>query len=251
MQHTTPTLRLRPQFEALLSDYKPAPQSLELLTKTPLVLLNAPSGAGRNTVINELVKTGRYHFLISDTTRPPRYNDGVLEQSGGPYWFKTEQQVLDGLRAGRYIVPELIHGQQVSGINITEFERAQSEQKIAINEVEIGGIKEALTLKSDTIAIILLPPSFDEWLARMDGRTQATQDERMRRLQTAVRIFTEALAHPGFCFVVNHELAKTVSYIDNLVQKGGKADPAHQSHGRMLVKQLLSDTLSYLELARS
>lgn len=156
-------LRLFSQFEAALRDYHYSDRAKEILAQTKLVLLVGATASGRNTTIRELLKTDRYHFIISDTTRAPRKNNGVMEQNGVEYFFRSEEQMLEEIQNGEFLEAEIIHGRQVSGISIRELEKANQEHRIAINDVDIGGIQNVMALKPDTIPILMLPPSFDIW----------------------------------------------------------------------------------------
>ncbi len=59
-----------------------------------------------------------------------------LEYDGESYWHITEDQFLDGLRDGRYIEAAIIHGQQVSGSNIIEYEKARDAGKITLKDID-------------------------------------------------------------------------------------------------------------------
>ena len=56
--------------------------SKALLAQTKFVMLSAISASGRNTIIEELLKTDQFYPVVSDTTRKKRINDGVEEESG-------------------------------------------------------------------------------------------------------------------------------------------------------------------------
>jgi guanylate kinase len=215
------------------------------LAETPFVALTAPTSTGRNTIIDELVKTGRYHFIVSDTTRPPRYNDGILEQDGVRYHFKTEDDILAGIKQGAYIEAEVIHDQQVSGQSISEVEAAHKEGKIAINEVDIGGALKMKLLKPDVTAILVLPPSFEEWLKRIHKRTEVSDVELKRRLKRAVELLDTALKYDYFIFVINDNFHEAVGVVDRLVREG-KHDKNAEAKSRLLAKKLHNKTLRYL-----
>lgn len=242
----TPSLTRRAEFEALLRDYHMSDRALQVLAKTPLVTLLGPSGTGRNTIIRELVKTGHYHFIVSDTTRPPRYNDGVLEQNGVEYFFRSEEEMLADIRAGEFVEAEVIHGQQVSGTSIREIERAHQEGAITIADLDLIGAITMARLKPDAISIVLLPPSFKEWLHRMQKRTKVTDIELRNRLETAVRIYTSVLQEDFFTFVINDDLEMAIQSIDAIARLH-IVDAAAQAQARDLVVELLRDTQAYLE----
>jgi len=232
-------------FTKALADYHISEASKQILKETTLVLLTAPAAGGRNTIIRELLKTGDYHFIVSDTTRKPRVNDGKPERDGVEYWFRSEKEMLDDIHAGKFLEAEIIHGQQVSGISMRELQKARDEQKIAINEVDIGGAHAIKQAKPDTISVIVLPPTFEEWQRRFKARGAMAEDEHRRRLHTAVRIFEDALNHDYFNFIINDHVVNSSVAINELV-RSGEANPEEQAKGRALAERLYAETKLYL-----
>src|SRR5438309_1023704 len=112
------------EFKAVLDKYHVSDAAKTKLEGLKLVLMLAPTSGGRNTIIKRQLQTGNYYYIVSDTTRPPRVNDGALEQNGNEYWFRTEDEILADLKTGSFLEAELIHDQQVSGISIRELEKA-------------------------------------------------------------------------------------------------------------------------------
>lgn len=236
-------LEYRPEFEKILKNYKLSAEAESLLAKLSLVLLAGPSAAGRNTIIERLITGGDYRYIVSDTTRKPRVNDGVKEKNGINYWFREERELLEDLKRGAFLEAEVIHEQQVSGISMRELEKAYESNKTAITEVEIGGFINILNLKPDTFGIFVLPPSFDIWLERLKLRGEMPKEEVRSRLKTGVRIFNEALARKDATIVVNVRIEDTVDEIDTVVKKQSKLDKAY---GLKTAAKLLSDTESFL-----
>lgn len=205
-----------------LRDYLPSDTACRLLESTPLALLVGPSGSGRNSLIQRLLATGRYEFVISDTTRQPRTNDGVKEQNGREYWFASESRFLRGLRAGRYLAAELIHGQQVSGISMDELRRVQATGRTGITDADIGGAARLKKLKTDLPIIMVLPPDFNEWRRRLLGRGTMPADEYKRRLKTALTIYDlAAQPPPGYAALINDNLEEAALRLDRLIKDGG------------------------------
>ncbi len=232
------------EFKRVLAHYHISDESKQILENTKLALLLAPSGGGRNTVIRQLIKTGKYHFIVSDTTRKPRVNDGVKEQNGVEYWFRSEEEVLTDLQTGKFLEAELIHDQQISGISVRELQKAQEEKRIAITDVDMGGLHNIVQAKPDVKAILVLPPSFEEWQKRMLNRGAMTPNEHRRRLETAVKIFTTALEHDYFRFVINDKLDRAVEQIETITAETKAVD---QDDGRKLAEELLDNTKKHLK----
>lgn len=247
LNNEVPKLEHKQEFQELLKDYRPSAEAIQALKNTRVVALNGPSSTGRNTVIRELLKTDDYYFIVSDTTRPRRYNDGVLEQDGREYFFRKEGDLLSDLRDGRFIESEIIHNQQVSGVSIREVEKAHELNKTAIADMEIEGVINLSRLKPDTIVIIFVPPSFNEWVSRINNRGKLSDDELYNRFQTATKLFKLSLPKDNFHFVINDQIGPTVDYVNNLV-KNGTGDPEAETQARELAKQLHAEIADYLKI---
>lgn len=236
------------EFKEVLETYHVSDSAKTTLEDLTLVLLLGPTSSGRNTIMKHQIQTGNYTYIVSDTTRDPRSNDGVLETNGNEYWFRTEEEVLADLNAGQFLEAELIHDQQVSGISIRELEKVKSQNKIAITDVDLGGMHKIMMAKPDTIAVMVLPPSFEEWQRRLSGRGHMPAHEQKRRLETASKIFEDGLKHNYYHFVISDNIEQSAEIIDALVK--GQSNP-HQGRGPGLLQQMneqLHQKLSILDL---
>ena len=228
-------------FRKILSNYAPADEAIAVLGSIELVILLGVSGSGRNTIIDTLVETGRYHFILSDTTRPPKIRDGMLEQDGVQYHFRSEGDVLQDLKDGKFLEAEVLHNQQVSGISIRELERARQSGKIPINEVDIAGTVNILKVKPDTKMFFIVPPSYNEWIHRLTTREDMSQQELNNRMDTAVRVLETGLSSNHFQFVLNDTPGRAALVIDGQVTSG-LIDDNYNSLAREVARQLLQDT---------
>lgn len=226
------------EFKTILENYSAAEGARAVLDGLSFVAILGPASVGKNTIINELRNTGRYFFIVSDTTRPPRVNDGVLEQNGEHYFFVSEEQMLSGLRQGRYLEAEIIHGQQVSGMSLRELEKAKASGKCAITDMDIGGAIHLHGVKPDARVVLLVPPSFSEWQRRLATRSAMPEDERLRRMQTAAKMLEYAMAHDYFQFVITKDVSQSVHAVD-AIAAGGPSP--HQKEGRALAAELLNE----------
>lgn len=233
------------EFQAVLANYHISETSKHTLAETKLALLAAPTSAGRNTIIHELVKTGEFEFIVSDTTRQPRINDSILEQDGVNYWFKSEAKVLNDLKTGKFLEAAIIHNQQVSGISIRELKRIHDSGKIGTTDIEIIGVHNIMRAKPDAFAIFVMPPSFKEWQRRLKHRGPMSDAEYRRRLESAVEEFKAALNKPYYSFVVNDTIQNAVKEIQEIVHEG-KLSAEEQTRGRALATELLQETERFL-----
>ncbi len=226
------------EFENVLKNYHVSSSAQKVLNETKVVLCDAATAAGRNTVINELLKTDKYYYIVSDTTRKPRKNNGVLEENGKVYWFRTEEEMLDDLKAGKLVEAEIIHKQQVSGISIREIAVACDLDKIAITDVDRIGVKSVRSVKSDAICLFFIPPSYEIWQQRLKERGNMDPQEYERRMQTAILEYENALKNDFYYFVINNELDETVKAVDKIIH--GEVEEKYQQNAREIASNILS-----------
>lgn len=242
---TEVVLRNKEEFRKLLDNYRISEESSAKLQKVRMAVFSGLAASGRNTIINKLIETGLYHFLISDTTRPPKLRDGKMEQDGVNYHFVTEEQFLDNLKNGRVIEAELIHEQQVSGTMVSEVLYAADLNKIALAEVEYLGANNIARANPSAVMIGLVPPSYDEWLRRFTSREEISQEELYNRLRTAKKVLQNFLDKPFYRIVVNDDLAQAVHKVRRIIEDGN-SDQAEQLAGHKVVERILLELDSEL-----
>jgi guanylate kinase len=233
------------EFREVLARYQLSNEAVQTLKDIQLALLVGPSSSGRNTIINELVKSGRYHVVVSDTTRQPRVNNGILEEDGREYWFRSEADVLADLQAGKFLEAAIIHNQQVSGMSIRELQQVTKEHKVGIDEIEIVGADNAHALVPSAQLLFIVPPSFDEWITRMNARGELPADETKRRLESAVIEIETALSRDYFTFVVNDTFLQATKRVDVIIRERNTT-VEDQEHAREVARQVLTDTREFL-----
>lgn len=233
------------EFRKVLASYQPSDETRQILRQTHVVLLVGPSSCGKNTIINKLLESGEYRYVVSDTTRQPRVNNGVQEQDGREYWFRSEEDILEDLKAGKFLEAAIIHDQQVSGVSVRELKAATDSNKIAINEIEVVGADHVHALSPEAKFLFVMPPSFDEWMVRMSVRGELPEDEMKRRLESAIEEIVTALDRDFYTFVINDTFAHAARHVDALIH--GKTDtPEDQEAARMVAREILDDTQKYL-----
>lgn len=234
------------EFQKVLADYHTSSSSKKILNDTKLALLVAPTSSGRNTIMRELVKTDEYHYIVSDTTRRPRKNDGVMEQNGVEYWFRSEGDILNDLRDGKFLEAAIIHNQQVSGISVRELKKAHEQHKVALTDIEIAGVETIIQQKPDTMAFFVLPPSFDEWQNRLTHRGHMSRAEMRRRMESALAELGHALEKPYYTFVINDTVQGALEKIHTCTMLG-EVDPYQQNSAKIVAEQLYMSTKRYLD----
>lgn len=230
-------LRNKEAFKKVLKDYAPSTEARQLLANMPLVILQGISGSGRNTLIDYLVQDGTFHQILSDTTRPPKLRNGIMERNGVQYYFRDEESFLDDLQKGLFLEAELIHDQQVSGISIRELMRAVDSGRTPINEVAREGVISIRQSKPDTTFIFVVPPSYEIWLERLANREIMSEQELANRKHSAISEIETAFAAPDFHFVVNDEVSHAAVLIKQLAS--GQENKDEDIHARSIAEDIL------------
>lgn len=201
----------------LVRNYKTPDKAVELINKTPVVFLVGISGAGKDTILKELLKTEEYRLVISHTTRQPRENHGVMEQNGREYYFIDHLEAIRMLENQEFIEAKQYSG-NVYGTSLSEVEEAFRHRKIAISDIEVQGVSEYMNVSRSVIPIFVLPPDFTTWQSRLKDRYKAgvNLEDIKKRLETAKAELQEALSKDYFQFVVNQDLKETVKIVDEI-----------------------------------
>ncbi len=223
-----------------IKNYKMPHEAIELLDKAKVVFLVGVSGAGKNTILRELLKTGKYKLVISHTTRKPRKNHGVMERHGQAYHFIDENEAVKMLENGQFIEAKQYSG-NIYGTSIKEVENAYRRGKIAISDIEVQGVAEYMGASANVTPIFILPPDFNTWKQRLKDRFRGLNrdwQEMQKRLDTAKKELHEALSKDYFEFVINDDLAATVKIVDKVAH--GHLSMEKNDQARQVAQDLLT-----------
>ena len=154
-----------------------------------LIIITAPSGAGKSSLINATLKADpSLQRSISYTTRPPRPG----EQHGREYFFVDERIFLQRLERAEFLESAEVHGYRY-GTSHTVIREALEHGHDLILEIDWQGAQQVRRLMPETLGIFILPPSIAELERRMRTRAQDTEEVIRRRMAAA----REELSHLG------------------------------------------------------
>ena len=154
-----------------------------------LVIITAPSGAGKSSLINATLKADpSLQRSISYTTRPPRPG----EQHGREYFFVDERVFLQMLERAEFLESAQVHGHRY-GTSHAVIREALEHGHDLILEIDWQGAQQVRRLMPETLGIFILPPSIAELERRMRTRAQDTEEVIRQRMAAA----REELSHTG------------------------------------------------------
>src|SRR6185503_20775210 len=145
-----------------------------------LILITAPSGAGKTSIVNYLLKKyPQLAFSVSATTRKPRGN----EKEGVDYYFISEDEFREKIHHKEFLEWEMVYEGKYYGTLKSEIERIWSLQKVPVLDIDVqGAIHVQQQYPVNTISVFIQAPSAEELRKRLNGRGSETQESLEARI---------------------------------------------------------------------
>ncbi|MCU0460566.1 MAG: guanylate kinase [Bacteroidales bacterium] len=181
--------------------------------KGKLVIISAPSGAGKSTIIRHLLQSGiNLEFSISATTRAPRGR----EKNGSEYYFMSVGDFRKRVGEGAFIEWEEVYKDQLYGTLKSEIDRIWSHGNHVLFDVDVkGGINLKDIFRHDAISIFIMPPSTGELEKRLQRRGTDSPEKINMRVAKATEEMK--LADQFDNIVVNDRLEQAENDVYNIV----------------------------------
>jgi guanylate kinase len=169
-----------------------------------LVIISAPSGAGKTTIVKYLLDSRlNLSYSVSATTRPIRGN----ETDGEDYYFITVQEFKRKIENDEFVEWEEVYKDIFYGTLKSELERIWASGKNVLFDVDVkGGITLKNKFGTNAIAIFIMPPSVVELENRLVKRGTDTTDKIRIRVDKAKDELNSA--NQFDVLIVNHQLDK-------------------------------------------
>jgi len=178
-----------------------------------LVIISAPSGAGKTTIVNHLLsKNLGLEFSVSATTRLPRGN----EKNGKEYYFISAEDFREKIRNNEFAEWQEVYKDQYYGTLKSEIERIWADNKHVIFDVDVkGGINLKKIFGNSAISVFIMPPSVKDLEKRLLAR--ATDDPSKIRIRVGKAIDEMKLAINFDHIVINDNLERAQSEVFEMV----------------------------------
>jgi len=138
-----------------------------------LIIITAPSGGGKTTIVNHLLsKFDNLSFSVSATTRKPR----PKEVEGKDYYFLEWEEFDTLVQQKAFVEWELIYPGQRSGTLKKEVKRLWQEEMNVLFDIEVKGAKNIKEMYPEALAIFIKPPTPAILFERL--RNRKTEDEK-------------------------------------------------------------------------
>ncbi len=176
-----------------------------------LFIVSAPSGTGKTTVVERLVKvTDRLKLSRSYTSRAPRKD----EADGVDYNFVNRERFEAMVANGEFLEYADVFG-NFYGTHAGDTARCLESGHDVVLVIDVQGARKVRKTGLPHVAIFVLPPSYDVLEKRLRGRSKDSDDAMHRRLQVAR---DEVSAFKEYDYVVlNDDLDSCVERIRSIV----------------------------------
>jgi len=176
-----------------------------------LIVLSAPSGAGKTTLCEALLKLDRrLARSISVTTRDPRGG----EREGRDYYFADDAEFRRQIRERGFLEWAEVHGHRYGTLK-SEVERKRRMGRDVILVIDVQGGLAVKRRDSRAVLIFVQPPSFKTLEARLRGR--GTDEPRVIRERLRHARWEMAQAFHYDYVLVNAELSAAVEQVRAII----------------------------------
>ena len=172
-----------------------------------LIILSAPSGGGKSTILNEVLRrANEIDYSVSYTTRKPRGE----EQNGTHYHFVSEEEFQTRIRGGDFLEYANVFD-QLYGTSVSFIKKRLEAGRHVIMDIDVQGAAQISRSDIPYVKIFILPPSMEVLRDRLINRNTDTMEEIDKRLRIASEEIKQICYYDYL--VINDELDQAVSEV--------------------------------------
>ncbi|MCK5145461.1 guanylate kinase [bacterium] len=176
-----------------------------------LFVISAPSGGGKSTIINSLLREyPELCYSISLTTRPPRGD----EQHGREYYFTDTESFQKKIEEGAFLEWALVHGCYYGTLRESIFLELKKGRSIIL-DIDVQGGLQIKEKMPEAVLIFIKPPSLEVLEKRLRSRKTDSNEVIKMRLKNAIKEIAVADKY-NFC-IINDLLDVAVLKIKQII----------------------------------
>jgi guanylate kinase len=153
-------------------------------TQQKIIILTAPSGAGKTSITRYLLNkhSDKLAFSISAATRKARNN----ERDGIDYYFMSEEEFTNKIQHEEFVEWEMVYEGKYYGTLKSELQRIWNEGKVPVLDIDVkGAIHVQQQYQENTLSLFIEPPSIEELKRRLTSRGTENDDSLQARVNKA------------------------------------------------------------------
>jgi guanylate kinase len=216
------------QLPELVRNYKPAFDVASHIKNLDLLMIIGPSGVGKTAIINRL----NLKYIVSDTTREPRPD----EKEGVDYFFRKDyDKIVEEMKNGRFVQAVIDSGGDLKATSDSTYPKT-GIAVMAVIAIVVPNFRDLGFRK--TFSVFITPPSFEEWMQRLDIHHLSAEQQALR-LAEAARSFEFALNDKETHFILNDDIEEAVNQTKNVLE--GVVDQDREAEARSMAESLLGN----------
>ena len=183
-------------------------------THQKIIIITAPSGAGKTSITRFLLKTfsDKLAFSISAATRQARGN----EKNGVDYYFISMEDFTNKIQHGEFIEWEMVYDGKYYGTLNSELQRIWNDNKIPVLDIDVkGAIHVQQHYPDTTLSIFIEPPGVDELKRRLQSRGTESEESLNARVNKAS--YELSFKHSFDKIIVNDHLDRACREAEEVV----------------------------------
>ena len=205
--------------------------------KGQLIVISAPSGAGKTSIIKNVIKklnneNKESKFSVSHTTRLPREGD----IDGNDYFFVSNERFAELYEAGNFIETAEVHDYKY-GTSKDFIDKNINQGINVFLEIDVQGFQELRSKNIEFRSVFILPPSIEELRARIQKRGLDSKGVIEKRMKNALKELGEAEEYDYL--VINDIFEHAIEELLEMVINKGFKDQTRDKKLKIL-KDLLS-----------
>lgn len=178
-----------------------------------LVIISGPSGVGKSTICQRVLKELDAFLSVSATTR----FKGAAEVDGTNYWFLSTDEFEKRIDRGDFLEYAKVFDNYY-GTPRQPVDDAVAAGRVVILEIDVQGALQVKKQRPDAVMIFILPPRKDVLAQRITGRGRGEDEAtKKRRLETAEREIAAAWQYYDH-LVVNEDLDQAVRDVISVIK---------------------------------
>lgn len=180
-----------------------------------LFIFSAPSGAGKSTIVQHLMKQNMgLEFSISATSRKPRQG----EKDGREYHFISPESFREMIDNDAFIEWEEVYPDQYYGTLFSEVDKIWKKGRHAIFDIDVlGGINLKKKYEERACSVFIQPPSLEALEQRLRARGSDSESSLQQRLGKARFEMTHASHFDHI--IINDSLEQALAHAEKIVKE--------------------------------
>lgn len=179
-----------------------------------LVVISSPSGGGKDSVINALLKRiPRSARLVSTTSRPPRPGN----QEGVDYYFISKEEFVKKIENGDFIEYNF-YADNYYGLQKKHLAETLKSHDLVLTQIEVNGKHNLDKAGIPHLAIFLLPESLEILRERILKRGGITPEVADKRIEIAKKEIQESTDYDYKVVNLDGKLTETIDKIAKIIE---------------------------------